>query len=104
MNIGDATGLWRYSIYVFRTLKEMGRLSTSVRFEDLVTSPEATLREVCASLGLDFDPNMLKQTMNPQLHPDYRQAGFRPEKAKVPEGLQSVLSEIWPELDYCGYV
>src|SRR5262249_54589661 len=32
--------------------------STTLRMEDLVTSPEQTLRQVCAFLGEDYEPQM----------------------------------------------
>lgn len=41
-------------------LKEIGQgRSMSIRYEDLVSSPEATLRDVCAFLGLEYEQNIL---------------------------------------------
>jgi hypothetical protein len=34
-----------------------------VRFEDLVTEPEATLRGVCDFIGIPFDPGLLEETV-----------------------------------------
>ena len=32
----------------------------SVNYEELVTSPERTLREVCTTLGIEWEPQMLE--------------------------------------------
>ena len=38
---------------------------TMVQYEDLVTHPEETLKSVCAFLGEDFEPRMLKYYERP---------------------------------------
>ena len=43
-----------------RMLGERYRL---VRFEDLVTEPEATIRGVCEFIGILFDPTILEETV-----------------------------------------
>jgi amino acid adenylation domain-containing protein len=37
-----------------------------IRFEDLVTQPEATMREVCRAFNLEFHPDMLQPYKDPQ--------------------------------------
>jgi len=55
-----ATG-WLEAMTRFEKLmKRDDVLALMVRYEELVRTPEAQLRSVCAELGLDFDPSMLK--------------------------------------------
>lgn len=46
------------SLEMVGQLRPLGRIVT-VRFEDLITTPEAQLERVCAALGIDFEPGML---------------------------------------------
>ncbi len=50
----DQDGLLHTAGYLAR-----GRDLHVIRYEDLVAAPESTLREVCAFLGLPYDPAML---------------------------------------------
>lgn len=60
-----------------------------VRYEDLVTSPEQTLRTICTFLGIEFDPSMLDyhqqgtQEYNPIFNQAHRRLNERPEKAPI---------------------
>jgi hypothetical protein len=57
---GGATARWRYSMRLAE--RNLGRYPDDykvVRFEDMVSAPEDTLREVCAFLDEAFVPNML---------------------------------------------
>ncbi len=60
-NIWRAARIWQEDVSVGR--RHGAALAPSryleVRYEALVAAPEATLREVCAFLGLDFDRGML---------------------------------------------
>jgi hypothetical protein len=49
------------------------QLRWRLRYEDLVAEPEARLREVCAFLGLEFEPGMLEyhRRENPALYADH---------------------------------
>jgi len=56
-----------------------------LRFEDLVLRPEATLREICAFLGLSFDPAMLdfhvrnrEQQLEPAATMEWKQKTLEP--------------------------
>jgi omega-hydroxy-beta-dihydromenaquinone-9 sulfotransferase len=50
--------LWRSGARVAARWRDDPRVVV-VRFEDLLTDPEAQTRRICAGLGLDFDPGML---------------------------------------------
>jgi hypothetical protein len=49
---------WRTEVEGARRFAPAGRYH-ELRYEDLVADPEGRLREVCAFLGLDFEPAML---------------------------------------------
>lgn len=58
----DFAYCWRYEIIGARRLGTevaAGRY-VEVQYEDLVRDPEATLREVCAGVGLSYEPAMLE--------------------------------------------
>jgi len=58
--IGDAARLWRRRVESAR--KQARRLRgryLELRYEDLVASPEAELRRICALIELEFEPAML---------------------------------------------
>lgn len=50
--------LWNSSIQAYLKYADDARIS-SVRFEDLVASPEKTVGGICDFLGLEYDPGML---------------------------------------------
>lgn len=50
---------WRREVEGARRFAPPGRY-LEIRYEDLVADPEGRLREVCAFLGLDFEPGMLE--------------------------------------------
>ena len=50
---------WRDEILKTRKLASNLNRYSEVRYETLVTNPEATLRTICADIELDFDPAML---------------------------------------------
>ena len=58
--VGSGIALWNWSVqHARRNLaRHPGRYAV-VRYEDLVTRPEATLRRVCTFVGEDFAPEML---------------------------------------------
>ena len=65
---GGATARWRYSIRLAeRHLARHPDGYLVVRFEDLVTATEDTLRDVCRFLGEDFFPQMLVMPGAPKL-------------------------------------
>jgi hypothetical protein len=74
---GGAAARWGYSMKLAarHMARQPGRYEV-VRFEDLVRSPEATLRHVCAFVGEPFVPEMLAMAGAPERrarlleHPD----------------------------------
>ncbi len=71
---GGAAARWLYTTgLALRNLKKHPGRYIVVRFEDLVTQPERTLRTVCAFLGEEFDPRMLRMDGAP----DHREKMIR---------------------------
>jgi hypothetical protein len=58
----QVTWAWAAAVHRHRTLSRRfpGRYRT-LRFEDLVRTPEVTLRDLCDFLGVAFEPRMLEQ-------------------------------------------
>jgi hypothetical protein len=70
--LGDFAVAWR------RELRDARRFGLSqpyleVRYEELVAEPEARLRDVCAFLGLEYEPGMLEyhRREDPALYSDH---------------------------------
>ncbi|MGH7287014.1 MAG: sulfotransferase family protein [Myxococcota bacterium] len=64
---GDASAAYarspvleRYVPAIARFLREPPVPLVHVRYEALVTAPEATLREICGHVGVDFEPGMIE--------------------------------------------
>jgi hypothetical protein len=65
---GGATARWRYSLGLAeRHARRHPAAYLIVRFEDLVTDTEATLRRVCRFLDAPFTPTMLEMEAAPKL-------------------------------------
>jgi hypothetical protein len=65
---GGATARWRYSLALAeRHARRHPDAYLIVRFEDLVTDTEATLRRVCRFLDAPFTPTMLEMDAAPKL-------------------------------------
>jgi hypothetical protein len=57
---GRAASRWLYSVRLAeRNLKHYHEQFQIVRYEDLVSQPEATLRQICSFLEVEFMPEML---------------------------------------------
>ena len=69
---------WRRVIEAHRQLERSMSPNryTMLRYEDLVTDPEPTLRRLCAFLGEDFDPSMLRYYERPE-----SELGFDPSES-----------------------
>jgi hypothetical protein len=64
---GGAAARWRYSLrWAERNQRRHPDAYLVVRFEDLVTSTETTLRRVCDFLGEPYEPGMLTMTAAPE--------------------------------------
>jgi hypothetical protein len=58
---GGAVARWQYSTKLAERQQRLHPDSyLIVRFEDLVTKPEATVRDVCAFIGEEFEPAMMR--------------------------------------------
>jgi hypothetical protein len=70
--VGDFAVAWRREV---RAAQAFGRTNPyhELRYEDLVDQPEARLREVCAFLGLEYEPRMLEyhRREDPSLYADH---------------------------------
>lgn len=65
--VGTSASVWLYSVALGR--RNMRRYPGSyklVRYETLVTRPEETMRGICAFLGEEFDPAMLRMGDTPR--------------------------------------
>lgn len=64
---GGAAARWRYSVrWAERNQRRHPDAYLLVRFEDLVTSTETTLRRVCDFLGEPYEPGMLTMAAAPE--------------------------------------
>jgi hypothetical protein len=60
LGAGGATARWLFSVRLgHRNARRYGDRYRLLRYETLVTDPDATLREVCAFLGEPYEPSML---------------------------------------------
>jgi Sulfotransferase family len=57
--VGVAAKRWKRRVIATRTRAESVASYTELRYEDLVTDTEASLRRICALIELPFDPAML---------------------------------------------
>ncbi|MBK9329342.1 MAG: sulfotransferase [Sphingobacteriales bacterium] len=73
--------LWNAAIHAANSFNSDSRMMT-LRFEDLLEQPEASLQLVCRHIGVDFDANMLNITQeSSSIEQDSREIGFRKERA-----------------------
>lgn len=73
---GTSTSVWLYSVALGR--RHVRRYPGSyklVRYETLVTRPEETMRDVCAFLGEEFDPAIVRMENVPRYRQQHVAAG-----------------------------
>jgi hypothetical protein len=59
-DVRDASERWLHTIGQCRNfVRRHPEQCTEVRYEDLITQPEETVRRVCAFLGVEFEPPMI---------------------------------------------
>jgi len=95
---------WRYSVRVYRYLREHHGEHVCIRFEDLLAEPEATLGQICQLLGVEFSSSMLEGTESDKMLPEYRRNGLDPTAASlgnVPDGCVELIRD---DLCRCGYL
>ena len=67
---GAAQSWCRYLAEVDRLKKTFKPgLVCEIRYEDLVSEPEITLKQLCAFIGEEYDPNMMQFYTNPAQYP-----------------------------------
>jgi len=70
--VGDFACAWQREVRAARSFGRR-RKYLELRYEDLVEQPESRLREVCAFLGLEYEPGMLEyhRREDPSLYADH---------------------------------
>jgi Sulfotransferase family len=95
----NAAGFWERRVRAGR--RDGGRLGAGryaeVRYESLVSDPEAELRAICATIDLAWDPSMLEyhRTVDEAL-PDDRRSQHRHEGRPPTAGLRNWRTEMSP--------
>lgn len=56
---------WVHDIKEAEQMKKLGIELPTIRYEDFTRDPEATLRQICTLLDLDYEPMMLDLTRHP---------------------------------------
>lgn len=100
----SACDRWLYSVSVYEYLAQRLPGALLLRYEDLLSAPEATLGSACGFLGLDYDPVMLRGTSNTKMRPEYRFGRIASEKALPPELDPRWEERIRPGLLRAGYL
>lgn len=95
---------WKYSVAVYRFLRERHHSNICLKFEDLLANPAGELQRVCAFLGVEFEEGMLHNTQDSSMPAEYRQPGFIKEKARAADIPADTYRFIEDDLRYCGYV
>lgn len=95
---------WQYSVKVFDFLQKRDSKTTlCLRYEDILTEPEAVMREVCKFLSIEFEDAILRGTGNPKMLPDYQQPTINTSNLGlqgVPDGCLELIRD---DLIHCGY-
>jgi hypothetical protein len=102
--IEEAVRRWKYSVRVMNAFKARAAHLLVVKFEELITYPEATMREVCAFLGVAYVTAVLEGTASIKLSPEYRSKIFDRSKLVLEDHAdQKWVDDIRPELIANGY-
>lgn len=102
--VSQAIARWKYSVSVARFLKSRHRWhNLIIKYEDLITTPTESLKTICDFMGVPYEENMRKGTLNKKLRPEYMNDGFVKSKLNlqgVPDGCEE---QIMSELKELGY-
>ncbi len=98
---------------IFDYLTQRGQTPCVLDAREVLTNPEKILRQLCADLGINFDPAMLQWNAGPipedgvwaphWYHVLHKSTGFAPYKHKsdpFPDFLHPLLSECIPHYNY----
>jgi hypothetical protein len=95
---------WKFSVQVYRYLREFHNNNITVKFEDLLNNPRFVLEDICTFLGVSFEEKMLMGTTNKKMLPEYRSDTFNQPKQTLEDIPEKYCSMIQDELRYCGYL
>jgi hypothetical protein len=102
--IEQAIERWRFSIHFWEMLRSSGQTLLTIKMEELIISPEATLTRACEFLNLPFHAAMLQGTRSDRMLPEYRRQGFDESAISLPAADPSWLPKIAAELEAAGYM
>lgn len=95
---------WKYSVRVMNAFKARAADLLVVKFEELITHPEATMRGVLAFLGVNYTAEVLEGTASIKMLPEYRLKIFDRTKLELEDHAnQEWVDDIRPELIANGY-
>lgn len=95
---------WKFSVDVYKFLKQQHKNNLCLRYENLVGNPIPTLQSICSFLGVSYNESMLTGTDNAKMLPEYRQSQLDANKLILDEFVPDYYKEIEEELRYCGYL
>jgi hypothetical protein len=98
-----ACARWKFSVQVYKYLRERHERNVLLKFEDLLQEPVAVLTRACDLLGVPFESRMLEGTKSAKLPPEYRRDSIIKSKLAAADGNEWWHSLIAEELRYCGY-
>jgi len=94
---------WKYSLRVMDAFRARATDLLVVKFEELITQPEATMRKVLAFLGVSYTPVVLPGPANQKLNPDYRYNFFGVSKILIEQDTPDWIDDVRKELIANGY-
>ena len=93
---------WKYSVEVLKFLKIRGSMHL-IRFEDLVTQPEGSLRLLCEFLDIEYEAGMKAGSDSSKMLEPYRRPTIESRRAHDVDLSHPSTPFISEELEYCGY-
>ena len=99
---GEAIARWKKSVAIYKQLSATHSQFMTLKYEDLTTANESSLKRVCEFLECDFDPQMLQGTQSSKLRPEYQQAEVRQNENQNWPGHWK--QEMQEELEELGYL
>lgn len=95
---------WKFSVQVYRYLKEFHNNNITIKFEDLLNNPRFILEDICNFLGVPFEEKMLVGTKNEKMLPEYQSDTFKQSKIGLENIPEKYYFMIQDDLRYCGYL
>lgn len=90
-NYAAALYMWKFCDDAGRAFFESDSLSLSIRYEELICQPTASLMRICDFIGENYEPSML------ETHESYKQINSiaEPWKVKVGQALDQTRVSVW---------